>query len=101
MLLGIVFNKTPFFRGKDNYDQLRKISEVLGSTDLDKYIEKYSLRLNRETKSLLSYFPRRNWKEFINPSTKKFINDDLFDYLDKTLVYDHNVDDGGKCDLGA
>ena len=90
MLLGIVFNKTPFFRGKDNYDQLRKISEVLGSTDLDKYIEKYSLRLNRETKSLLSYFPRRNWKEFINPSTKKFINDDLFDYLDKTLVYDHN-----------
>ena len=21
----------------------------------------------------------------------KFINDDLFDYLDKTLVYDHNV----------
>ena len=99
MLLGIVFNKTPFFRGKDNYDQLRKISEVLGSTDLDKYIEKYSLRLNRETKSLLSYFPRRTWKEFINPSTKKFINDDLFDYLDKTLVYDHNVDDGGKCCL--
>ena len=43
MLLGIVFNRTPFFRGKDNYDQLVKISEVLGSDKLDEYIAKYKV----------------------------------------------------------
>ena len=91
MLLGIVFNRTPFFRGKDNYEQLRKIEEVLGSEDLDHYIEKYHLILNKETKALLGQFKRRPWSEFVNSSTEKFINDDLFDYLDKTLVYDHAV----------
>lgn len=91
MLLGIVFNRTPFFRGKDNYDQLRKIAEIMGSEELDKYIAKYKLRLDRETLRLLGRYERRPWTDFVNESTMKFINDDLFDYLDKTLVYDHNV----------
>ena len=90
MLLGIVFNRTPFFRGKDNYEQLRKIEEVLGSEELDKYIAKYHLKLNKETKCLLGHFERRPWTDFVSKTTEKFINDDLFDFLDKTLVYDHN-----------
>lgn len=95
MLLGIVFNLVPFFRGKDNFEQLRKIEEVLGSEDLERYIAKYNLRLNKETKALLGQFKRRPWKDFIHPRTKHFINDDLFDFLDKTLVYDHAVGDPG------
>ena len=91
MLLGIVFNRTPFFRGKDNYDQLRKIAEIMGSEELDKYIAKYNLKLDKETQRLLGRYERRPWTDFINEATKKFINDDLFDYLDKTLIYDHNV----------
>ena len=90
MLLGIVFNRTPFFRGKDNYEQLRKIAEVMGSEELDKYIAKYHLKLNKETKCLLGHFERRPWTDFVSKTTEKFINDDLFDFLDKTLVYDHN-----------
>ncbi|KAK8804061.1 hypothetical protein WA171_000154 [Blastocystis sp. BT1] len=90
MLLGIVFNRTPFFRGKDNYDQLRKIAEIMGSEELDKYIAKYKLRLDKETIRLLGRYQRRSWSEFVCDSTKKFICDELFDYLDKTLVYDHN-----------
>lgn len=90
MLLGIVFNRTPFFRGKDNFEQLRKIEEVLGSEDLNRYIAKYHLKLNKETKSLLGDFERRPWSSFVNHATEKFINDDLFDFLDRTLVYDHN-----------
>ena len=91
MLLGIVFNRTPFFRGKDNYDQLRKIAEVMGSEELDKYIAKYHLKLDKETISLLGHYKKHTWDEYVNEATSKFINDDLFDYLDKTLVYDHNV----------
>ena len=56
MLLGIVFNRTPFFRGKDNYDQLRRIAEVMGSEDLDRYIAKYQLRLDRETLQILGRY---------------------------------------------
>ena len=93
MLLGIVFNRTPFFRGKDNYDQLRKIAEIMGSEELDKYIAKYKLRLDKETIRLLGRYQRRSWNEFVCESTKKFICDELFDYLDKTLIYDHNVGD--------
>ena len=91
MQLGIVFNRTPFFRGKDNYDQLRKIAEVMGSEELDKYIAKYHLKLDKETISLLGHYEKHTWDEYVNEATSKFINDDLFDYLDKTLVYDHNV----------
>ena len=90
MLLGIVFNRTPFFRGKDNFEQLRKIEEVLGSEALNRYIAKYNLKLNKETKCLLGDFEKRPWSDFINRATEKFINDDLFDFLDRTLVYDHN-----------
>ena len=99
MLVGIVFNRMPFFRGKDNYDQLRKIAEVMGSEDLDRYIDKYKLRLDRETVQLLGRYERHAWKEFETDATRKFINDDLYDYLDKTLVYDHAVPLPGLCDV--
>ena len=91
MLIGIVFNRTPFFRGKDNYDQLRKIAEVMGSEELDKYIAKYNLKLDKETLRLLGRYKHHDWQEYVHETTKKFICDELFDYLNKTLVYDHNV----------
>jgi len=34
LLAGIIFKKEPFFRGYDNYDQLLKITKVLGTEDL-------------------------------------------------------------------
>ena len=91
MLIGIVFNRTPFFRGKDNYDQLRKIAEVMGSEELDKYIAKYNLKLDKETLRLLGRYKHHDWQEYVHETTRKFICDELFDYLNKTLVYDHNV----------
>lgn len=37
ILAGLLFRKEPFFRGKDNIDQLLKIVQVLGTNDLIKY----------------------------------------------------------------
>lgn len=34
MLAGIIFMREPFFRGRDNDDQLVRIVKVLGSEDL-------------------------------------------------------------------
>ena len=41
MFAGMIFQKEPFFQGKDNYDQLVKIAKVLGTEELFAYIDKY------------------------------------------------------------
>merc|ERR1712224_682881 len=46
MLAGMVFKKEPFFHGADNYDQLVKIVNVLGSEGLSAYAYKYNLDLD-------------------------------------------------------
>ena len=91
MLAAVVFNRTPFFRGKDNYDQLRKIEEVRGSEDLRQYIKKYKLQIPKEAAKLLSESKKQPWSSFAPYGVKKFLNEDLYDYLEKTLVYDREV----------
>lgn len=71
-----------------SFARLRRLWEA---KRIDRYIAKYKLRLDKETVRLLGRYERRPWTDFVNEATRKFINDDLFDYLDKTLVYDHNV----------
>ena len=77
MLAAVVFNRTPFFRGKDNYDQLR--------------IKKYKLQIPKEAAKLLSESKKQPWSSFAPYGVKKFLNEDLYDYLEKTLVYDREV----------
>ena len=45
VLAGMVFGKEPFFYGTDNFDQLVKISKVLGTEDMNQYIQKYKLNV--------------------------------------------------------
>ena len=91
MLAAVVFNRTPFFRGKDNFDQLHKIEEVLGSEDLHQYIKKYKLQIPKEAAQLLSESEKQPWSSFAPFGVKKFLNEDSYDYLEKTLVYDREV----------
>lgn len=56
MFAGIIFNKDPFFHGRDNYDQLVKIAKVLGTKDLFDYLDKYGLTLKHHFNGLLSRF---------------------------------------------
>ena len=48
MFAGIIFHKEPFFQGRDNYDQLVKISRMCGTQDLYAYLEKYNVELEEE-----------------------------------------------------
>ena len=43
-LLIQIFKKPVIFRGDDNVDQLRRIAEVLGTADIEKYISRYKLK---------------------------------------------------------
>lgn len=47
MLAGFLLNREPFFRGKDNEDQLLRIALVLGTQGLFKFLRKYGKQMNR------------------------------------------------------
>jgi casein kinase II subunit alpha len=109
-----IFRKEPFFHGHDNYDQLVKITKVLGTEELYAYIEKYNIRLDAQYDDLLgrlecSYsftvpgfnhsiypyssmhdrHPRKPWTRFITSENQRYISNEAIDLLDKLLRYDH------------
>nr|CAB3493116.1 unnamed protein product [Digitaria exilis] len=49
----LIFRVDPFFSGKDNYDQLVKITEVLGTEDFYNYLGKYGLQLDPQLERLV------------------------------------------------
>lgn len=48
-----IFRKEPFFHGHDNFDQLVKITKVLGTDELYAYIDKYNIVLDSHYDELL------------------------------------------------
>lgn len=51
--LSQIFRKEPFFHGHDNYDQLVKITKVLGTDELYVYLEKYDIELDAQYDDIL------------------------------------------------
>lgn len=90
-VLGIVTGKIPFFRGKDNVDQLFKIADVLGTVDLKAYLTRYNLRLNKHFHPLLVKVTTRiPWTKYIPSRRKSFSKQEgIFELLDGVLLYDH------------
>ena len=89
MMAGMIFNKEPFFKGDDNYDQLVKIARVLGTEELVDYLEKYGLRLEPEYNGRLGYCPRKDWSSFITEENRHLVERDSLEFLDCCLKYDH------------
>ncbi|KAJ3512332.1 hypothetical protein NMY22_g15366 [Coprinellus aureogranulatus] len=89
MFASMIFRKEPFFHGHDNYDQLVKITKVLGTDDLYAYIEKYNIRLDSQYDELLGRYPRKPWTRFITSENQRYISNEAIDFLDKLLRYDH------------
>ncbi|GLI71650.1 hypothetical protein VaNZ11_016929 [Volvox africanus] len=89
MLAAIIFRKEPFFFGHDNYDQLVKISKVLGTPDLHAYLEKYGLELDPQQEALLGTHSRKPWTRFINTDNQHLASPEAIDFIDKLLRYDH------------
>ncbi|KAI9486264.1 MAG: casein kinase II subunit alpha [Benjaminiella poitrasii] len=89
MFASMIFRKEPFFHGHDNYDQLVKIAKVLGTDELFRYIEKYSITLAPEYNNILGRHLRKPWIKFATNDNQRFVSDDSIDFLDKLLRYDH------------
>ena len=89
IVAGMVFNRLPFFRAHGNDDQLRVIVNVLGTTELHRYIQKYNLQVNETLIASLGSCRRRDWSEFASGIDSSHICTELFDLLDNLLIYDH------------
>jgi casein kinase II subunit alpha len=48
-----IFRKEPFFHGHDNYDQLLKITKVLGTDEFFTYVDKYQIVLDPQYDDIL------------------------------------------------
>lgn len=89
MFAGIIFQKEPFFMGADNYDQLAKITQLLGTQGLEDYITKYGVRLDSEFEGLLPKHEKVPWETLVTPRNKHLANPAAIALLDKMLCYDH------------
>jgi len=89
MFASMIFRKEPFFHGQNNYDQLVKITKVLGTDELYAYIDKYHIRLDPQYDELLGRYPRKPWTRFITSENQRYISNEAIDFLDKLLRYDH------------
>ena len=89
MLAGMIYICHPFFHGRDNNDQLVKITEVLGSQTLSSYLEKYNLKLPAKRMIRLTNLPAVSFKSFRTDRNKHLANDVAIDLLSQLLVMDH------------
>jgi len=55
-----IFKINIFFKGDDNPDQLRKIAQVMGTADIERYIQKYKLRPDQKAKE---YIEEKTWSK--------------------------------------
>jgi len=89
MVAGIIFMLDPVFKGRDNYDQLVKIVQVLGSRKLNEYLEKYDLDLDSQFEGILGRHAAKPWTEFVTPDNRRYVSKEALSFIDKLLRYDH------------
>ena len=105
ILAGLLWRREPFFRGKDNIDQLAKIISILGTEDLVAFVNEHQLELSEEVQMELQDSndgtPRRkrqkrmSWATYRNEAhqtkglgSPAMPTREALDLLDHLLVYD-------------
>jgi casein kinase II subunit alpha len=66
MFAGMIFKHEPFFKGKDNNDQLIKVMQVMGSKSVIEYISKYNLKPDKEVTELFKDFKKKELGSFVD-----------------------------------
>jgi len=88
MFAGMIFKKEPFFHGADNEDQLVKIAKILGTDDLNKYLDKYNLQLPFSPQTIGRH-SKKQFHRLINDDNQHLVSDEAIDLLSNFLKYDH------------
>merc|ERR1711871_411732 len=90
MLAVMVFRKEPFFHGHDNFDQLAKIARVLGTEELNSYLDKYNITLDPDYQSIIGRHTRKPWPKFVTNENTHLVTPEAIEFIDALLRYDHN-----------
>ena len=90
MLAGIIFQKDPFFHGRDNQDQLVKIAKILGTQELYRYLAKYSIEMSSVLEKMVGKHVQKPWQRFITHENQHLVVPEALDFLGLLLKYDHN-----------
>lgn len=88
-MAGIIFKRTPFFRGRDDMDMISKIAEVLGMNGLKAYLAKYGIPTPSVVSQTIARGKPTPWKKFINGENRYLATDEALDLIDKCIRYDH------------
>ena len=98
ILAGLLFRREPFFRGKDNMDQLGTIIAVLGTADLHSYLAKANIAMKPEIRKVIAKYTlrggkKKEWRQVADEfSTASYApNAQGLDLLSKLIVYDHTT----------
>ena len=89
MLAGIIFQKDPFFHGRDNQDQLVKIAKILGTQELFRYLDKYGLELDSQLEKMVGKHVQKPWQRMITSENQHLAVPEAIDLLNQLLKYDH------------
>lgn len=92
-MAGLIFKRIPFFRGKDNDDQIVKMSKILGGSKMLKYCEDYNLKLSDENKVKIQNENGKGWEELLQQMLPQVEYNThykvTFDLLSQMLQIDH------------
>jgi len=88
MMAGMIFHRDPFFHGWDNYDQLIKIAKIMGTKELNRYVDKYKIEMEPELKKQVTRHNVRPLSRFIYKEVKGLASAEALDLLGKMLRYD-------------
>ena len=89
MMASMIFKRPVFFRGEDEFDQLVRISKVLGTDALHAYCEKYGVDIDPRLAQLCGVRAQVPWRKFVNSDNQHLSSPAAFDLLSKLLKYDH------------
>lgn len=86
----MLFQKEPFFCGRDNNDQLVQIVKVCGTDDLMRWCRQFNIYIPSCFDGMIQQWPKKPWASFIpKPSRADICNPLALDLLDRMLVIDH------------
>eukprot|EP01018_Ginkgo_biloba_P006119 Gb_38542 [translate_table: standard] len=63
--------------------------QVVGTDELNAYLNKYHVELDPHLEALVGRHSRKPWSKFINADNQHLIVPEAVDFLDKLLRYDH------------
>lgn len=63
----------------------------MGTANLYEYLSKYNIELDIEFYDILTNHAGKKWSHFITNQNRHLATDEVLDFLDKCLVYDHVI----------